>query len=326
MRTEVKIGIVIGLFVVGGVIILVLSQGGGATEDAAEFPFSNKNDLETVANRQEFSSPQPRERERPTRRTAEPERRGTDRPVTPDRTAAEERSSRQPTRRVERRSPVRPPATQPLGLGLPLVPDEERADGPSPVTPVAERPTPTTQPAKPSPTTRPAEQPQPKPRGRPGVTPPTGPEREEPNATPTPRLPRPERPQPAGAVKHTVAEGDSLWYLAQQYYDDPTLWPRIQAANNLKSDQLKLGQTLVIPPKDAVARQAPLPRREEPEAGRPGTRPRIYRVEQGDSLIKIARNILKDGSRWREIYELNKDLIENPDVLTVGTELRVPKD
>jgi nucleoid-associated protein YgaU len=50
-----------------------------------------------------------------------------------------------------------------------------------------------------------------------------------------------------------------------------------------------------------------------------------YRVGSGDSLISIARNVLKDENRWREIYELNKDRLKSPDVLPAGVELRMPE-
>ena len=51
---------------------------------------------------------------------------------------------------------------------------------------------------------------------------------------------------------------------------------------------------------------------------------RTYVVAPGDTLTTIARNVLGDGSRWRQIYELNKDKIKNPDVLLEGTELKLP--
>lgn len=49
-------------------------------------------------------------------------------------------------------------------------------------------------------------------------------------------------------------------------------------------------------------------------------------VVAGDSLYKIAERVYGDGQghRWREIYEANKDLIRNPDIIQVGWELTVP--
>lgn len=43
---------------------------------------------------------------------------------------------------------------------------------------------------------------------------------------------------------------------------------------------------------------------------RPSPSPKTYKVKSGDNLWKIATNLLKKGTRWREIYNLNKDLIE----------------
>ena len=50
----------------------------------------------------------------------------------------------------------------------------------------------------------------------------------------------------------------------------------------------------------------------------------VYTVKTGDSLSIIAQNLLGDGTRWPEIYEANKDIIENPSVVQVGTELIIP--
>ncbi|MCG3125893.1 MAG: hypothetical protein CHACPFDD_00720 [Phycisphaerae bacterium] len=49
-----------------------------------------------------------------------------------------------------------------------------------------------------------------------------------------------------------------------------------------------------------------------------------YVVGRGESLRTIAKNVLKDERRWREIYELNKARIKNPNVLFEGVELKLP--
>ena len=51
---------------------------------------------------------------------------------------------------------------------------------------------------------------------------------------------------------------------------------------------------------------------------------RTYTVVGGDSLSKIAKKILGDGSRWKEIFEANKDTIKNPDMIHPGQVLKIP--
>ncbi|HNT77022.1 MAG TPA: LysM peptidoglycan-binding domain-containing protein [Anaerolineae bacterium] len=49
-----------------------------------------------------------------------------------------------------------------------------------------------------------------------------------------------------------------------------------------------------------------------------------YVVKAGDSLSKIAKELLGDANRWKEIYEANQDTIKDPNVLSVGQKLVIP--
>lgn len=49
-----------------------------------------------------------------------------------------------------------------------------------------------------------------------------------------------------------------------------------------------------------------------------------YTVKSGDSLWKIAKANYGDGTRWKEIYDNNKNTIANPDKLKVGTVIVLP--
>jgi hypothetical protein len=53
-------------------------------------------------------------------------------------------------------------------------------------------------------------------------------------------------------------------------------------------------------------------------------RERVYLVQPGDSLSKIAKEVYGDGRRWREIFEANKDKISSPSMIYPGQELRIP--
>ncbi|MFT4413185.1 LysM peptidoglycan-binding domain-containing protein [Fredinandcohnia humi] len=60
---------------------------------------------------------------------------------------------------------------------------------------------------------------------------------------------------------------------------------------------------------------------------RPNTKvqPKSHSVARGDSLWKIAQRHLGNGSRWREIYNLNKGTIgANPNLIKPGQKLVLP--
>ena len=46
-----------------------------------------------------------------------------------------------------------------------------------------------------------------------------------------------------------------------------------------------------------------------------------YTVKKGDSLSKIATHY---GIKWKDIFEANKDIIKNPDVIQPGWKLKIP--
>ena len=51
-----------------------------------------------------------------------------------------------------------------------------------------------------------------------------------------------------------------------------------------------------------------------------------YTVKKGDSLWRIAGELLGDGTEWKKLYEENRELIgENPDLILPGTELAIAR-
>jgi nucleoid-associated protein YgaU len=47
-----------------------------------------------------------------------------------------------------------------------------------------------------------------------------------------------------------------------------------------------------------------------------------YEVVKGDSLSKIGQ---KFGIAWKEIYEANRNIIKNPDLIQPGWKLKIPR-
>ena len=53
--------------------------------------------------------------------------------------------------------------------------------------------------------------------------------------------------------------------------------------------------------------------------------PTTYTVVKGDNLSKIAKRELGDANKWRAIFEANKDLIKDPDLIYPGQVLKIPR-
>lgn len=50
-----------------------------------------------------------------------------------------------------------------------------------------------------------------------------------------------------------------------------------------------------------------------------------YTVVSGDSLSQIAKRHYGDASKWKAIFEANRDLITNPDLIHPGQVLTLPQ-
>ena len=51
---------------------------------------------------------------------------------------------------------------------------------------------------------------------------------------------------------------------------------------------------------------------------------KTYTVVAGDSLSKIAKREYGDANAWKRIYEANRDLIKDPDLIYPGQTLKIP--
>ncbi len=200
------------------------------------------------------------------------------------------------------------------------------ATTPPPSEPVTRPPTtgsPVTRPTVPiaRPETTPAD-PAPTPTAIP--TPPS--RRDEPLAPRGTQAPKPSTRR-GGEREHVIESGDNLSYIADHYYGDERMWKAIQLANpNVNPTRLKIGDKLVIP-SEADAREM-IARQRAAERPIPAPKPAselTYVVASGDSLSKIARVVLGDVARWKEIYALNRDQLESPDDIKAGMKLKMPK-
>ncbi len=51
---------------------------------------------------------------------------------------------------------------------------------------------------------------------------------------------------------------------------------------------------------------------------------KTYTVVAGDSLSKIAKREYGDANAWNRIYEANRDIVKDPDLIYPGQTLKIP--
>lgn len=107
--------------------------------------------------------------------------------------------------------------------------------------------------------------------------------------------------------KYTVKKGDNLWKIAESVLGSGFRWVEISGINNLQNpDLIFSGQELKIPEEEIVEK--------EPVNGE-------YVVKKGDSLWKISVKLYGDGFKWVKLWETNKSLIRNPNLIEIGMKL-----
>lgn len=165
---------------------------------------------------------------------------------------------------------------------------------------------------------------------------------------------------------YTVKEGDTLFSIAQKYYDDGNQYTEIIKENSLKGESIDVGQKLTIPKLATVAASPESSTLASPEAsaspspspvaspsvvpstaasaqpsaipapagekGAAMTQPSwgqpikgdTYTVVKGDWLSTIAARAYGDLMQYQKIAQANN--ISNPNVIEVGTVLKIPRN
>lgn len=83
-------------------------------------------------------------------------------------------------------------------------------------------------------------------------------------------------------------------------------------------------KTVQITPSPAPSQPPTATVQEPPRETTSAPKAANYTVKSGDCLWNIAKKQLGDGSRWKEIYELNKDKIKNPNLIYPNQSLTMP--
>ena len=122
---------------------------------------------------------------------------------------------------------------------------------------------------------------------------------------------------------HTVAAGESLWKVAEEYYKSGYNYVDIAAANQLRNPgELEVGQKLTIP-KVEVRQPLTVAGASVPSVTTNKIEGDSYTVEKGDFLWEIAVRAYGDGYKWTEIAKANN--LTNPNLIFSGNVLKLPR-
>lgn len=106
---------------------------------------------------------------------------------------------------------------------------------------------------------------------------------------------------------YTVRSGDTLMKIAFHLYGDIDKWTELYNLNKTalnSANSLLVGSTLQY----QIPFSAPVIERN----GDP------YLIKRGDTLVSIAEDLYANRSKWRKIYDNNRQLIKDPDKIYAG--------
>jgi len=121
---------------------------------------------------------------------------------------------------------------------------------------------------------------------------------------------------------HKVVKGESLWSISENVYGSGYNWTDVKSANNLKSDDIEIGQELVLP---EVSAKEPTATKQDltVTADSQTISGDSYTVVHGDSLWNVAVRAYGDGYKWVNIAKANN--LSNPNVIHPGNILVLPR-
>jgi nucleoid-associated protein YgaU len=107
--------------------------------------------------------------------------------------------------------------------------------------------------------------------------------------------------------KYKVQKSDTLMIIAFKIYGDYTKWRELKRLNSKKvnrNNSVKKGTTLIYnPPKNKYVYKP---------IGNP------YLIKKGDTLGIISNNVYDTPKKWKKIWDNNRKLIKNPNLIFAG--------
>lgn len=146
---------------------------------------------------------------------------------------------------------------------------------------------------------------------------------------PQPRV-LPTDPQPQRQRGWTIetTTGDTLSQLAKVHLGSWRNWRTLLQANRdqlAKPEDLRAGMVLRLPGSTDATVHERVPAADAPQPRDSEAPDKQYVVKPNDSLITIARRMLGSGDRWHVLYQVNRDLLNDPHSITPGQTLTLPQ-
>jgi aspartate ammonia-lyase len=91
-----------------------------------------------------------------------------------------------------------------------------------------------------------------------------------------------------------------MWGVANYNYDKNRIWDKIKTIQGWENEvaaDIKIANTDIYG---------------------------VYTVKSGDTLSKLAKDFLGSASSYMDIFNMNKDQLQDPDKIKVGQELKIP--
>ena len=129
------------------------------------------------------------------------------------------------------------------------------------------------------------------------------------------------RPQFPG-MKLSADINDKIVTLKGEAPDVQTKGRIMSAFNNLVETDNTINQISTPKAPDAAPKAAGM----APDAPAPaGSGEKIHEVVSGDTLGAIAKTYYGNAGKYMKIFEANRDILDNPDLIKVGQKLKIPE-
>ncbi|MCA9015433.1 MAG: LysM peptidoglycan-binding domain-containing protein, partial [Planctomycetaceae bacterium] len=157
-----------------------------------------------------------------------------------------------------------------------------------------------------------------------------------------------QRPAVAAGGEYIVQDGENFWTISKKLYGSGRYFQLLAEINRSRVNdprKMRPGLKLITPDRSAIdaqyqarhkASQTTVAEFSGQEGVRKQSKPSgffisqdgrpMYRVGSSDTLTDISQKHLGRSSRWYQIYQINRQRLQNPNKLQIGTELQLPYD